>query len=270
MAGLAAIFTTSAAATTLLAGHWGAVTGAAGVIVLGSGSALSVLIRTGRARLLIAAGDDPDAFDRAWASVARPTAPRLDILLSAGSGAAAAVPEHVLRRRRPGTALAIVPPGVAARESALAGEGVTTLRHSIRITLPGAVSVDVEPPVIPGDDRWHVVVGHGGSRVVIVPSLREMGQGTDRGGVSATVVLTGPRDEVAVVPGTGSLVVAATPRGTCPFEGARPVTDDDPAGDHDARLAWVIGEGDAIGARFESGRVAFERRGAWHLPSSPP
>ena len=268
VAGLAALFTASAAATTLLAGRWRDVTGVTGIVALGCGSSLSVLVRTSRARLLIAAGDDPDAFDRAWGSVSRPTTPRLDVLISAGRAGSAAVPEHVLQRRRPGLTLAIVSPGVEARASGLAGEGVTVLRRPIRLDMSDGVSVEVEPPRDDDVGRWHVVIGHGDSRVLLVPDLGSSEPPPGMGAVSATVILAAPRQLVETVPGSGAMVSAATPRGECPFVGARRVAERDVIGDQAVRVAWVVADGDAIAARFQPGQVAFERRGAWHLPTA--
>ncbi len=271
MAGLAALLTTSAAATALVADGWRDVTGTTEVIALGSGSALSVFVRTSRSRLLIAAGDDPNAFDRAYASVARPTAPRLDILISAGRGVEAAVADHVLRHRRPRLTMAIVPPATPGQDGALDGAGVTTIRRSIRMELHDGVGVDLEPDLDPAGDAWRIIIGRGASNILIVPALGEVEGASQSGLVAATVVVQAPRQVTADVPGSGHLVVAATPRGEVPFDGAQRVLDTDPDPADEARFAWVIGDGEAVAARFQAGQVAFERRGAWLLtsPSSP-
>jgi hypothetical protein len=142
------------------------------IAILGSGNHLSLLVMDGPARLVIATGDDPIAFENAMTQVRPIFARRLDVLLAAGSGDTLLVPlaasgdAHV----RAASAIAPLPPS-PERE---AFGAIATEPGPRRIKLGPALSVIVETRYAFGADpaesfpSWRVIVERGETRVVVL------------------------------------------------------------------------------------------------------
>ena len=142
------------------------------VTFLGSGNRLSVLITDGPARMVLASGDDPIAYENALAHVRPIFARRVDVLLLAGAGPDLLVPLAAFGdgHARQTNALAPVPPSLESAELARV-EAFTSAR---RIQLGPSVSVIVETMRPAGADpdetfpAWRATVERGETRVVIL------------------------------------------------------------------------------------------------------
>lgn len=167
-----------------------------GVRVLGSGNALSVLITSGAARLLLATGDDPVAFANALAQVRHLTTPRIDILLVAGRGRSLLVPIAARDTVRPRyvASLGAIPP--SPERDVLLESPVPVLPSSRVIDLGSGVQVTVETAdtghaATTEVQAWRVIVRHGATTVVILSNGEVSGRFPDIGQVAALIVATG-------------------------------------------------------------------------------
>lgn len=140
------------------------------VAILGSGNALSLLITDGPARLLIATGDDPIAFENALSEVRPIFARRVDVLLVAGNDDTLLVPlaAHADRHVRTSAALAPLPPSAEAEEFG----AIETYAAPRAFQLGPTVRVTVETASAAAGDlatdfpAWRVTVERGDSRIV--------------------------------------------------------------------------------------------------------
>ena len=166
-----------------------------GISVLGSGKALSVLITSGQARLLLATGDDPVAFTNALAQARRPTTPRIDILLVAGRGRSLLVPIAARDMIRPRFVASLGPIPPSPERDALQAPTVPILPSPRRIDLGGEVQVDVETQHADGADAdtaaWRIVVRHRATIVTILSSSTDAAAFPDIGPVAAVVIAGG-------------------------------------------------------------------------------
>ncbi len=139
------------------------------VVLLGTGDRLSVLVTGGDARLLIATGDDRTAFGNALASVRRPTTPRLDVLLVAGSGDDLVVPAAIRDDRRVRYAASLGPLSSSAGGVTVAGAGLPILPTPREIRLGEGVQVTVETATDEvGATAWRAIARRGATRVAIL------------------------------------------------------------------------------------------------------
>lgn len=142
------------------------------IVLLGSGSRLSLLVSEGPARLVLATGDDPIAFENALTSVQPLFARRVDVLLVAGSGRNLLVPLAISsdRHMRTATALASLPSSPEADEIG----PLAVFDSPKRIQLGPTVSVAVEcasPFAAESKETfpaWRLVIERGNTRVVFL------------------------------------------------------------------------------------------------------
>jgi hypothetical protein len=142
------------------------------VAILGSGNRLSLLITDGRARLLLATGDNPIEYENALTHVRPIFARRIDVLLVAGSGSALRVPlaargdSHV----RWATALAALPR--SAEADAIGAIASFSAPQRIRLGPSIVVTVETALPVTADAEAefpaWRATVEHGATRVVVL------------------------------------------------------------------------------------------------------
>jgi hypothetical protein len=142
------------------------------IAILGSGNQLSLLVSEGPARLVLATGDDPIAYENALSRVRPLFARRIDVLLLAGSGESLLAPlaargdPHV----RFAAALAPLPP--SAETDAIGP--IPSFSAPQRIRLGPTVSVTVETMTSFGSDAnesfpaWRATVERGGTRLVVL------------------------------------------------------------------------------------------------------
>jgi hypothetical protein len=142
------------------------------VAILGSGNRLSLLVTDGPARLLLATGDDPIAFENALTQVRPIFARRVDVLLVAGDDRTLLVPlaARADPRVRLTTALASLPPSAEAeafgRISAFAGPRRIRLSPSVTVTVETALPVGAGAATT--FPAWRATIVRGQTRVVVL------------------------------------------------------------------------------------------------------
>ncbi|MGI9254371.1 MAG: hypothetical protein ACR2J8_11530 [Thermomicrobiales bacterium] len=149
------------------------------VILLGSGDRISALVTSGPSRVLIATGDDPNAFANALRQIRRPTMPRLDVLLVAGGGKDLAAPASIVTDPDLRLAMAVAPFPNSPEFPAL--QSVQPVSAPRRLTMPNGVSITVEsepasePSAAQERWAWRVIVSRGASRVVLLSDGEDAG-----------------------------------------------------------------------------------------------
>ena len=258
VAPLVAIAVIAALTTSALAGRWRTAVAGPEVIVLGSGDALSVLVRSGPSRLLVASGRDIDDFDRAYGSVLRPTIARLDILIIAATGQEMLVPERLVSRNVGRTILGIRPVGTGQLTGTLAEADVQVMRQPTTIRLNGGVSVSVNPSSdAHSPSPWHILVTYGGSRVLIVP---EADSARPVPGVLSAMVVIGKSDFSEASPvNSGGFIV----RGKDASDMLRVTTVFDRAST--AAPVWVVHDSEFLRLKLGDGHVEIDRADARQL-----
>ncbi len=209
----AAVFVASTVVGSGMGAAWSGVTRQPSVSVLGSGTALSVLVTAGSARLLLATGDDPVGFANALAQVRRPTTPRIDILLIAGRGRSLLVPIAARETVRPRyvASLGTIPP--SPERDALQVSNLPVLASPRVVDLGSGVQVEVETADGGGSasaevrTAWRLIVRHEATTVVILSHGEDAGRFPDIGPVAALVVAAGTPALKQEVLTAGALVV---------------------------------------------------------------
>lgn len=243
------------------------------VVLLGSGSRLSVLVTDGDARLLIATGDDPVAFANALARARHPTTRRIDVLLVAGEGPFLVAPASLRDDPRVRLRASLGPLTGSAEAVALAGEGVAPLPSPRRIRLGDEVSVRVESAAVEpegevdgGAGAWRATVRRGATTVAILSDGRAAAAFDPLGPVSALVVAgTEPLAAWAAVDAP-LLVVAgsdAVLSGKELRQGAARLFDD-------ARTAIRVHPGEALPLRFVGAGLEAPAEPAQTVGATPP
>lgn len=246
--------------TSLVAQEWRTAVGRPEIIVLGSGSHLSVLVRAGQTRLLIAAGDDTDAFDRAYGHVQRPTAPRLDLLVIAGTGRQLVVPERLVDRGIARQVLALRPPGADVQAGVLAESEVAVVRQRSDIRLHDGVTVSLDPlPDYREPESWTVTVSRHATRVLIIPNNDAVPVLAGHGPVSSLIVLGRTDFQSLQTLETGSITV----RGDDAEAGLQ-ATADDPAATS-GPWVWAVHDSEALRLSFGEGHLRIPSDGARRL-----
>ena len=199
------------------------------VVVLGSGSALSVLVLAGEARILLADGDDPDAFGNALSSVQPWSARRIDAVVNVGTDANRRVAQALVGNPHVRTVWSLVSPGPTSTGDPLAD--VPAMARTQQMQLPNGVGVTLEPwssaPDPKRTDIWRVTVTHDGDRVVVLSD-----------GAAATA-FPAQRADALVVAGAAPLAAVAVlaPAGLVAASGA--VDGDEVRAEPDPPLAWA-------------------------------
>ena len=218
------------------------------VTLLGAGSALSLLVTDGDARLLIALGDDPAAFGNSLGRVLGPSQDRLDLVLVAGSGAdlrAAAVAVD-----RPGirTVSALSP---IARTSDLPDLGPIGVIETPRRIVLGSTAVAIDT-VRPGGDAasaWRATIEREASRIVVVSdgSAAELFPPVH---ANAVLVVAGP-DPIAAWEASPAPVLALVDAAIPPIRLREAATTPERMPDHVIRVF----PGEAVPLVFTAGGV---------------
>jgi hypothetical protein len=141
------------------------------IVLLGSGNHLSLFVIDGPARLLLASGDDPIAYENALSRVRPLFARRVDVLLIAGNGRSLLVPVSAHGDHHVRTAIALAPLAPSPESATL--DGISTFTGPKRIHLGPTVSVTVETalPLDAGSSEtspaWRATIERGETRVVV-------------------------------------------------------------------------------------------------------
>jgi hypothetical protein len=173
----AAAFSATFAGVQGLSGAWARQVAAPRVILLGAGEQLSVLVTAGPARLLLAIGDDTTRFGNALQTALPITTRRIDVVLLAGSGRAAAVARHALRAI-PGRRYYAIQPGLTpAMLEPPRGRAVEPVSDAIRFRLPEGIEVlvEAEPDAESTDRGWRMIISRGPDRIAVVASGKVRG-----------------------------------------------------------------------------------------------
>lgn len=246
--------------TSLVAQEWRTAVGRPEIVVLGSGSHLSLLVRAGQTRLLIAAGDDIDGFDRAYGHVQRPTAPRLDLLVIAGTGRQLVIPERLVDRGVARQVLALRPPGADVGAGVLAEREVTIVRQRRDIRLHDGVTVSLDPlPDHREPDAWTVTVSRHATRLVIIPNNDAVPALAGHGPVSSLIVLGRTDFQSLKTLDTESIIVRGDHA-----EAALQATADDPAMTS-GPWVWAVHDSEALSLSFGEARLRIPSDGARRL-----
>lgn len=262
MAPLLAIAIVAAIATTTLAGQWRADATRTEIIVFGSGDSLSVLVRAGASRFLIASGDNIDDFDRAYGGILRPTISRLDILIVAGAGPQLVVPERLAHRGIARTVLALRPIGLGQSNGTLARAAPRVIQNPTAITLNDGVTVSLDPyPIAALPDAWTVSIVHGTSHVVIAPALEAIPVGIPP---PSTVIVTGGLDGDSLQASQASAVIA---RGQDARDVLRLTKEIEPSSI--AMRVWVVHDSEFLRIRLNPGALEIDHSNARELLPEP-
>lgn len=164
------------------------------VTLLGGGEgAVSVLVTSGSARVLIATGDDPSAFTTALERARHPTTRRIDLLLVAGSGAFLRAPEAIAADDSVRQIMSLGQLSSSAETTAIRAAGVVPITGRKQIHLDDQVTIDLD--VARADDNsdpaWRAIIRHDQTSVVVLSSSDAATQFGRSGPVSALVVATG-------------------------------------------------------------------------------
>lgn len=164
------------------------------VTLLGGGtSAVSVLVTSGSARVLIATGDDPSALTTALERARHPTTRRLDLVLVAGTGALLRGPNAIAADDRVRQVLSLGQITSSAETAAIRAAGVVPITGPKRIHLDDQVTIDLD--VAGADDEndpaWRAIIRHDQTSVMVLSSSDAAARFGRSGPISALVVATG-------------------------------------------------------------------------------
>jgi hypothetical protein len=168
----AIVFLVGVAGTATAFALWSGDISGPSVAILGSGDRLSVLVTDGAARLIIASGDDPIAFENALARLRPLYARRVDVLLIAGQDRELLVPLSAREDPHVRTTLLMAPLPPSPETDAL--DATPLLEAPRNIQLGPETTVVVETAAQIGADpnetfpAWRATIEHRGSRVVVV------------------------------------------------------------------------------------------------------
>lgn len=185
------------------------------VVLLGGGSSLSVLILAGDARVVIAAGDDPAAFGRAFDQATAITSHRIDLLVVAATGKGLAVPADLAADRSVGEVVRLGAPH-PGRETGDLPDGLPQLPPLARIEIaPGVTAMIETVEILDPDDggdfdlAWRAEIRSGAGTVTVLSDMEHAGAFpplTSRG----VLVAAGGGDLSDLLPSpAGTLVVNA-------------------------------------------------------------
>ncbi len=144
------------------------------VVLLGGGSSLSVLILAGDARVVIAAGEDPAEFGRAFDRATAISSHRIDLLVVAATGSDLAVPADLAAGGSVGEVVRLGAPH-PGRETGDLPHGLPQLPPLARIEIAPGVTALIETVEIPGRDdqgdfdlAWRAEIRSGAGTVTVL------------------------------------------------------------------------------------------------------
>lgn len=154
------------------------------VVLLGSGSSLSVLIQSGDARVVIAAGNDPAAFGRAFGQATALASGRIDLLIVGATGADLAVPVDLARGNdvRQVVRLGSLHPG---RETGDLPPGLPQVPPLARLDVAPGLTASIETIEIPTpkldqpgdfDLAWRAQIRYGAATVLVLSDAEYAGK----------------------------------------------------------------------------------------------
>src|SRR5215203_2521126 len=218
--------------------HWRNEDRAPGVMLLGSGSHVSILVVDGDARLLIASGDDASAFGNALAEAMHPTSRRIDVVVIDGDERSGAVAARV-RRDIPGATTFVMPGELANRLADFNLQPDDVIAKDTHIALTSELTVTIFPGS-DGDNGWHAGIRRRSTRVLAISDgkMAPMGQQ-----VSA-IVFTDRYDASALAGSGGRAVIV--PSGATSLDKLRA----DAQGTVSTDFALFVGDGEAIKLKF--------------------
>ncbi len=205
------LFAVSAAFAAVIGGTFAADMRTPAVIVLGSGSRLSVLVTAGSARLLLATGDDPVALGNALDLARHPTTRRIDILLVAGQARDLQAPAVIAAGDDDRFTARIGPSPDGSVPSSL--QGAPSLPAERRFRLPGDVTI-VTRWGSGADDRagpvWAAVISRGSSSIAVLSEGRAVTLLGSVAAVNAIIVAGGDSLEALKTIDAGAIVMLGT------------------------------------------------------------
>lgn len=159
----------------------------------GSEGAVSVLVTSGSARVLIATGDDPSALTTALERARHPTTRRLDLLLVAGSGPMLRGPDAIAAGDGVRQIISLGQLTSPAETAAIRAAGVIPITGPKQIQLDERVTIDLNVASTEDDTNpaWRAIVRHDQSSVMILSSSEAATQFGRAGPVSALVLASG-------------------------------------------------------------------------------
>lgn len=207
---------------------------------LGSGDRMSVLVSEGPARIVLATGNNPVAYENAFMSVQPLFARRVDVLLIAGAERSLLVPISAHRDPHVRSTLAVA--SVPESEESRALGAVPVLDEPKRIQVGPTIELTVEGYEPVGSDpnetfaSWRITIERGDTRVVVLSD-----------GSAAGLFPPGPAASVLAVSGENPLEALA----------------------YTSAVA-VVANADAVdGPTFRDGLAALKRPPSWGFRVAP-
>ena len=208
------------ATTTFAIPAWTAARASPRVVLLGCGSALSVLIQSGDARVVIAAGDEPADFGTAFGQATALAGNRIDLLVVGATGKGLGVPADVARDTEVRRVVRLGSPH-PGRETGDLPPGLPQLPGLARIDVAPGLTATIETVEIPKpnadlrgdfDLAWRAQVRFGAATVTVLSDAKVAAAFPPLTSHGVLVVASDPgRDDLgALFPTTaGALVVNA-------------------------------------------------------------
>lgn len=203
------------AVTTFAIPAWTAARSSPRVVLLGSGSALSVLILSGDTRVVIAAGDDPAAFGTAFGGAIALAGGRIDLLIVGATGKELAVPADLAHGSDVRQVVRLGAPHPAAETGDLPDD-LPQVPPLARIDVAPGLAATIETVEIPKPDEpgdfdlaWRAEIRYSAATVTVLSAAEDAGQFAPLDSRGVLVAASG--DELgALLPSpAGALVVSA-------------------------------------------------------------
>jgi hypothetical protein len=236
------------------------------VAVLGSGDQLSVFVSDGPARLLLASGDDPIAYENALARVRPLFARRVDVLLLAGSGQSLLVPLSAAADQHVRTTMTLAPLPPSAEAEAigplpdLAAPRLIRLAPTTTIVIETALPFGADPEeTFPS---WRATIQHQDTRIVVLSDGAAAALFPPQD--SASVLIVAGQDPTAAVQSAPAIALVANSEAIAGAELRQLM----PA-PHPPRWGVRVFPGEALRLRFVPGGVALPSDVAQPLAAAP-
>lgn len=143
------------------------------VVLLGSGSSLSVLVIAGRARVLFAAGNDPQAFGTALASAVSLSGKRIDVMIVAATGKQLAVPIDLAHGESARRIVRLGPPSPEPETGDLP-LGLAQVPADANVTIAPGVTATIRTMLVEKDGgrsfalAWRAEIRHGAGTITVL------------------------------------------------------------------------------------------------------
>ena len=143
------------------------------VVLLGSGSSLSVLVIAGRARVLIAAGNDPQAFGAALSRAVSLSGKRIDVMIVAATGKQLAVPVDLANGDNIRRIVRLGPPSPEPETGDLP-LALAQVPADANVTIAPGVTATIRTVLVDKNDgrsfalAWRAEIRHGAGTVTVL------------------------------------------------------------------------------------------------------